>query len=477
MKKFSVITFTTLLLALLAFPQALFAARGDVVKAPVSFSGIVVADGFKMPWNVAWGPDDMIWITERMGRQILRIDPATGEQKVVATISQAHAEGGHEGILGMAFSPDFRKESKEGLVYICYTYRPKGGDVDSARKRIVRYSYNQKSGTLGKAFTILDAIPAGDDHNAGRMVIGPDRMLYLSLGDLGHNQGANITKPNFAQRLPTQKEVNSKNYIAYAGKVLRIDVDKNGAIPNDNPTLGGVRSHVYTYGHRNPQGLVFIGDKLFSSDHGPSVDDEINLLVSGGNYGWPHVAGYRDNKAYHFVDWSQTPLAALKEYDPSQPDTFPESVVAQKETDWNDPNYVDPLKTFYTVPDGYNFGDDNFKEGSEFIAWPTIAPSSLGYYPANGPIPGWENSLLMTTLKTGRLYRLKLNSDKKTLQGDVIAYFDTQNRYRDVCLSPDGKTIYIITDSAGSALGTDGRASTDMKNPGALIAFTYSPAK
>lgn len=477
MKKLSIVMLTTLLLALLVFPQTLFAARGDTVETSVPFSGTVVADGFNMPWNVAWGPDDMIWITERMGRRIVRIDPATGEQKVVATISEAHAEGGHEGLLGMVFGPDFRKESKEGHIYICYTYRPKGGDVDSARKRIVRYRYNQKSGKLGKAFTVLDAIPAGDDHNAGRMVIGPDRMLYLSLGDLGHNQGASITKPNLAQRLPSQKEVDNKNWVAYVGKVLRIDINKNGAIPVDNPTLGGVKSHVYTYGHRNPQGLAFIGDNLFSCEHGPSVDDEINLLVSGGNYGWPYVAGYRDNNSYHFADWSKASAAALKAYNPSQPDTFPEGVVVQKETDWNAPNYVDPVKTFYTVPNGYNFEDDNFSGGVGFIVWPTVAPSSLAYYPADGPIPGWENSLLMTTLKTGRLYRLKMNSDKKTVQGDEIAYFDTQNRYRDVCLSPDGMIIYVITDTTGSALGMNGRVATDMKNPGALIAFTYSPAK
>lgn len=477
MKKFSAITLATLLLALLAFPQTLFAAMGDEVRMSEPFSGTVVADGFNMPWNVVWGPDDMIWITERMGRRIVRIDPATGEQKVVATISQAHAEGGHEGLLGMVFSPDFRKDSKDGYIYICYTYRPKGGGVDSARKRVVRYSYNQRSGMLRNSFTILDAIPAGDDHNAGRMVIGPDGMLYLSVGDLGHNQGASITKPDLAQRLPSQKEVDKKDWVAYVGKILRIDIRKNGAIPDDNPSLDGVRSHVYTYGHRNPQGLVFVGDKLFSCEHGPSVDDEINLLVPGGNYGWPHVAGYRDNKSYRFANWSQASEAALKEYNPSQPDTFPEGVVVQNETDWNAPNYVDPVKTFYTVPDGYNFEDDNFGGGLEYIAWPTVAPSSLAYYPADGPIPGWENSILMTTLKTGRLYRIRMNSDKKTVLGDEIACFDTQNRYRDVCLSPDGMTIYVITDSSGNALGMNGRATKDLKNPGALIAFTYSPEK
>ena len=477
MKKFGTITLTALLLSLAVLSQTALAARGDAVHTAEPFTGTVVTDGFDMPWNVAWGPDDMIWITERMGRRIVRVDPTTGERKVAATIQEAHAEGAHEGLLGMTFGPDFRKDGDEGHIYVCYTYRPEKGDVGSARKRVVRYLYDHESATLGHAFTILDAIPAGDDHNGGRLAVCPDRMLYLSLGELGHNQGANMTKPNWAQRLPTQAEVDGKDWTAYVGKILRIDIDKDGAIPEDNPVLGGVKSHVYTYGHRNPQGLVFVGEELFSCEHGPSVDDEVNRLIPGGNYGWPHVAGFRDNQSYHFIDFSKASEAAIKSYDPERPDAITEGIVAQKETDWSDPNFVEPVKTFHTVPNGYNFKDSRFTGGMGYIAWPTVAPSSLAYYPADGPIEGWGNSLLMTTLKTGKLYRLKLNADRKTLQGDEMTHFNSQNRYRDLCLSPDGKTIYVITDTSGNAVGRDGKPTTRMENPGALIAFTYAPSK
>src|SRR3954469_18817856 len=75
----------------------------------------------------------------------------------------------------------------------------------------------------------------------------------------------------------------------------------DGSIPSDNPVIAGVRSHVYSYGHRNPQGLVFGPDgKLYESEHGPNTDDEINLIRAGGNYGWPYVAGYRDDQSYAF---------------------------------------------------------------------------------------------------------------------------------------------------------------------------------
>src|SRR5690606_29396342 len=100
-------------------------------------------------------------------------------------------------------------------------------------------------------------------------------------------------------------ELSAANYRAYVGKSLRINLD--GSVPADNPTIDGVRSHVYTYGHRNPQGLDFAPDgTLYSSEHGPKTDDEINILKPGANYGWPHVAGLQDNKAYEYARWAES---------------------------------------------------------------------------------------------------------------------------------------------------------------------------
>lgn len=106
-----------------------------------------------------------------------------------------------------------------------------------------------------------------------------------------------------SQRTATAQEVAKKDFSSYPGSTLRLNTD--GSIPKDNPVINGVRSHIYTYGHRNAQGLVFVENNLFSTEHGPSSDDELNLLEVGGNYGWPNVAGYKDNLAYEYVNNSE----------------------------------------------------------------------------------------------------------------------------------------------------------------------------
>ena len=217
--------------------------------------------------------------------------------------------------------------------------------------------------------------------------------------------------------------------------------------------------------------MIFVGDLLFEAEHGPSSDDEINLLVAGGNYGWPHVAGFQDDQGYVYGNWSAAPDCEklAKSYFPTD---IPASVPQQKETEWKAEDVREPIKTFYTVPNSYNFRDGRCGDMA-YLCWPTIAPSSVAYYPANGPIPGWGNSLLVTSLKNGALYRVPLNADGKTAQGDVTKYFHTPNRYRSALVSPDGKTIYVATDVRGNALGNDGKPVNDMKNPGSIIAFIY----
>ena len=193
--------------------------------------------------------------------------------------------------------------------------------------------------------------------------------------------------------------------------------------------------------------------------------------MGGGNYGWPHVAGFRDDQGYVYGNWSAAPDCEklAKSYFPTD---IPASVPQQKETEWKAEDFREPIKTFYTVPNSYNFRDGRCGDMA-YLCWPTIAPSSVAYYPANGPIPGWGNSLLVTSLKNGALYRVPLNADGKTAQGDVAKYFHTPNRYRSALVSPDGKTIYVATDVRGNALGNDGKPVNDMKNPGSIIAFIY----
>ncbi len=436
------------------------------------FSSRVLVSGLNSPWAMVWGPDDHLWVTERKGKQITRVNLKTGQTKVAVTIAEAFVGSPHEGLLGLALAPNFLQALQPGAenyVYVYYTYKTGPDNKQSEFSKIVRYSYNVKQEKLENPLIIIDGISAGNDHNGGRLIFGPDGKLYLSHGEQGHNQFGNFCKPIEAQRLPTAEEIKAKNYAAYAGKVLRLN--PNGTIPADNPVLDGVRSHIFTYGHRNPQGLAFVENNLFSCEHGPSSDDEVNLLVAGGNYGWPHVAGFRDDQAYRYANYSAAPNCQDLAFDPNY---IPQGVPIQNETDWNASNFKEPAKTFFTVPNGYNFNDERCSEMS-YLCWPTMGPSSLAYYPADGPIVSWRNSLIVSTLKSGAIYRLPLNANKQHIQGDIIKLFHSQNRYRDLLISPDGRSIYVATDSSGQLRDMNGLPTKKIDNPGSIIVFTYSP--
>ncbi|HMF98491.1 MAG TPA: PQQ-dependent sugar dehydrogenase, partial [Vicinamibacterales bacterium] len=237
-------------------------------------------------------------------------------------------------------------------------------------------------------------------------------------------------------------------------------------------------SHIYSYGHRNPQGLVFAPDgKLYESEHGPNTDDEVNLIRAGGNYGWPHVAGYRDDQSYAYANWSASrgvPCASL---------TFtaypavPPSVPLQKETEWNHPDFTPPIQTFHTVPTGYDFKNPKCAERELYYqCWPTVAPSSLAIYSVRDGIAGWNHSLLMPSLKHGTIYRIQLNEAGTAVVGDPDEneFFKTVNRYRDLTFSPDGLSLFIATDSEGNTQDRSGRPAGGVENPGAIIEFRYA---
>ncbi|MET3896597.1 mono/diheme cytochrome c family protein [Devosia sp. UYZn731] len=251
---------------------------------------------------------------------------------------------------------------------------------------------------------------------------------------------------------------------------MRLNLD--GTIPDDNPMIADVVSHIFTYGHRNMQGIDFAPDgTLYASEQGPKTDDEVNILVPGGNFGWPHVAGFRDDKAYQYARWKDatTPCEQLQFSDI----TIDPSVPVEDETSWTEP-MQDPLATLFTVPSDWDFTDPVCK-GVDFICWPTVAASSIqAYMPTSEAIPGWDNSLIVTTLKRGSIYRLPLAADGKSLRGPIERYFQSENRFRDVALSPDSKTIYVATDPGGLAEALAGGTTTTMQNPGSILVFSYT---
>jgi PQQ-dependent dehydrogenase (s-GDH family) len=421
----------------------------------------VIAD-LANPWEIVWGPDDFLWITERTGFRVTRVDPATGAAAVALTLDDVYQSVVQDGLLGLALHPDLLRGRGRDWVFVAYTYDRDAGPDLERRMRVRRYTYDGVSQTLKAPFDVIDNLPAHDDHGAGRLAVGPDDKLYFTRGDQGGNWLTNYCNPIRSQEIPTAGQVRAKDWSAYQGKVLRLNLD--GSIPDDNPEFGGVRSHIIAIGLRNPQGLVFgPGGLLYASDHGPSTDDELNLIVAGRNYGWPLVAGFKDDRAYVYANWSAAaprPCRTLK-FDSIR---LPADVPQARESLWSDPAFAPPLATFFTVDADYDIAR---------FGPATIAPGGIDVYTA-ATIPGWANSILITGMRAGGLYRVKLDRDGRTVTGQPVEYFRTANRYRDVAVSPDGRRIYLVTDSFGTTANITSGSTSRLTNPGAVLEFTYS---
>jgi PQQ-dependent dehydrogenase (s-GDH family) len=426
------------------------------------FTVSVLASNFSAPHNVLYGPDGALWITERTGKSISRIDPDSGEKLGNITVPNVHQSGGQDGLMGMAFDPDFNNTHH---IYLAYTYDADPGEELDRKTKITRFTYG--NGSIGEPIDLISGLSGSVDHNSGRMVFGPDGMLYYTIGDQGKNQFDLYCMPIQAQVLPTAEQVASQNWTAYEGKVLRMNPD--GTIPEDNPEIDGVRSHIFTYGHRNAQGIDVGPDgSLYNVEHGDKSDDEFNRLEPGGNYGWPNVAGYNDGLAYEFANWSGAEDCAQLEFNNIPP--YPPSVPVMNESDFDAADFVPPVHTFYTVEDSYNFSNP---ADCGYVCWPTVAPSSLRLYDSDA-IPDWNGTFLMTTLKAGKIFHLVPAENGTALASDPVELFRSEDRYRDVAFSPDGSTIYVITDSSGPVQAIEGGPIAEaLRNPGSLLEFRY----
>jgi PQQ-dependent dehydrogenase (s-GDH family) len=450
---------------------AVFSAAGAtqdstiVTNPPERFSTRVLISGLEGPWEVAWGPDQQLWVTERTGRRVIRVNPSDGMRSVAATIPEVNTTFTQDGLLGLTFHADLLRGTGNDFVYVAFTYDDAPGTALARRLAVRRYRYDQSTRTLVEPTNILTGLPSDTDHVGGRLAFGPDRKLYLTIGDQGSNFGANRCNANHAQDLPSAAQVLAKDWSGYQGKILRIELD--GSIPADNPVIGGVRSHVFTVGHRNPLGLAFgPGGRLYETEHGPSSDDEANLLEAGRNYGWPNVAGYKDDKAYVYANWSASSPTPCANLPPGGGNAIPPaSVPQQSESAFNNPLFTPPLRTFFTVATGY----DLTKLGNA-----TIAPGGVDVYTADA-IPGWKNSLLVLSLVRGAVYRLPLAADGRSVKEPPSELFKSANRYRDIALNPDGRTIYLATDPSGPNRDASGAVSQKLANPGSIIELKYAP--
>ncbi|MFI1743079.1 PQQ-dependent sugar dehydrogenase, partial [Thalassobellus sediminis] len=433
-----------------------------------SVTNITADSELNYPYEMTYGPDGFLWITERVGKKVVKVSPADGINSKTTMLDLSglvYQTAGQDGLMGMAIHPDLYTDinTSNNFVYLAYTY-----DSGGRKLRIARYTYNTGTGLLNSssATTIIEGIDASNDHNSGRLIIGPDLKLYYTIGDQGANQFGNACNPIQAQELPSSPS----DYDPYKGKILRLNLD--GTIPSDNPTLSGVQSHVYTYGHRNTQGIIFGSNgKLYASEHGAKVDDELNLITAGKNYGWPHIAGYYDNLAYSYCNWSITPggcsTSGFSDHN------CPSGVSSVQEFD----AVNNSLLSNFQPPIGTYDSTTNYDPSGGWLTWPTVAPSSIDIY-EGGIIPNWGQSLLISTLKEGTIFRAKLNTS-----GDALVDITTNNqfeefhssndRYRDFAMDPDGLTFYAITDTGGTTSGPSGSSSVSIDNPGVIMKFKY----
>lgn len=216
-------------------------------------SGVqVIAENLEVPWSLDIADDGRIFFTERPGR--IRIIENGTLLEPAAFINVA--QNGESGLLGLALHPDF---AENHLLYIYHTYS-NGSNIFNKVLMLT-----ERDNQIIESRVIIDGIPAANGNDGGRIKFGPDGKLYIATGD--------ARQPDLAQ-----------NANSLAGKILRLNPD--GTVPDDNPFEG---SPVYSYGHRNIQGLAWhpTTGELYASEHGQEGNDEVNVIKPGANYGWP----------------------------------------------------------------------------------------------------------------------------------------------------------------------------------------------
>lgn len=227
----------------------------------------IIAEQLRTPWSIEKS-DTALYVTERPGNIVKIMEGEVERQQVL--LKKELSTAPEAGLLGFVLAPDF---TTTHIAYAYYTYE----EGSTQFNRVVTLTLIDNKWL--ETDLLIDRIQSGTYHHGGRLKIGPDRKLYVTVGD--------ATQPSLAQDLD-----------ALEGKILRFNLD--GSIPNDNPFP---RSYVYSYGHRNPQGLAWATDgTMYASEHGNAANDEINIIEKGKNYGWPLTEG--TDKQQHMV----TPL-------------------------------------------------------------------------------------------------------------------------------------------------------------------------
>ena len=420
-------------------------ASGNLLSQNEPFSSRIVNSSYQLnsAWELTYGPDDSLWVTENSSYLVSKINTANGGKTQLLDLSSKHESfptWPQGGLMGMALHPSMYDEwpsPSKPWVYLAYVYKNVGcfstkNGKDSGcffKTRIVRYVYDRPNHKLKNPQTIIESLNGSSDHNSGRLAIGKVSgvsYLFYTIGDMGTGQFKNLNRKNRAQTRDTLE-----------GKVLRFNLDAIGSstdvqnwIPSDNPftDANGKTTAVWSFGHRNAQGLTFGSDGiLYSSEQQDMSDDEVNIIEKDRNYGWPLASGLSDGNYNGYT------LAGLP--------------VISEQQDSIDNNLKPPVYSLYTSNNpGVLYGTSN-------STWPTVACSSIDVYEHN-IIPGWDRSLLVPSLKAGMVQRLKLDATgmKVTDTSSVPAMrLYNKARLRDLCISPDGLKIYVSCDMSSQS--------------------------
>ncbi len=357
----------TLFIAILTLGLG-FMSTNNIAQDTWDIEGTILTEydlvtGLQVPWEILWGPDDMIWSTTRPG-DVFRIDPETGAYTNVLQLTVTGNGGSEPGLLGMAMHPDWEITPKVFLVY-------NTGTNSNITERLSVFDWN---GSQLVDEEILLTIDGGGIHNGSRLLILPDNTLLMSTGDTGGASGAAL-----AQNLDSEN-----------GKMLRINLD--GTVPEDNPWPN---SYVYSWGHRNSQGLCLSADgTIYSSEHGQSNWDEFNIIEEGRNYGWPEVEG---------ACGGASESAFCDEF-----------------------NVREPLRSWA----------------------PCIAVNGIEYY--NHPaIPAWNNCVLLSVMggfanpSNKGLKILHLSEDGLEVDSEDQYFSEFNQRVRDICVNPTTGALYM----------------------------------
>ena len=361
--------FTLAAVGVVAAPA--IARAQDVVKSSKHTLRLVtLSRGLEQPWGMAFLPDGRMLITERPGR--LRVfangrlepTPLPGVPKVAAT--------GQGGLLDVCLHPDF---ARNRVLYLSYSGEGAGGNATT----VARAEWGD--GGLRAVTTIFEALPRapGGLHFGSRIAFDRAGLMYVTTGE-------RYNKPR-AQDLGD-----------LGGKVVRLRDD--GTVPPDNPFVGraGARPEIFTWGHRNPQGLAVHPEtgRIWEVEHGPRGGDELNILKAGANYGWPKATGG--------IDYDGSVISPYKTL----------------------PGMEDPIRTWV----------------------PSISPSGLCFYTGTA-FPGWKGSLFTGGLSAHALFRIELDGERYVGEERLI---EGRLPYiRDVRQGPDG-LLYLVTHSDSGGL-------------------------